>query len=272
MNGHFAIRRLLLATALPIEAKIHKACIEGNTEEVVRLMNSKIAISIDDINQKKTLLVAVGNQNVAIVRELLKLKVDVDVRDEDDDYTPMHMAAQAGNLTIVQDLLKHGAKVNPLADDGISVLWLAICVEKYQIAELLIKHGATFIGYKGNLLDPSAEGYYGVCKVLLENGANVDGDGDVPETPLHHAAENGHLEIVELLIKNGANVNFPDENHQTPFHGAVVRNRADSVKRFFELGTNLDLNNRNQYGRTAFEDAVKKNLGGILKMLMYDNH
>ena len=75
-----------------------------------------------------------------------------------------------------------------------------------------------------------------------------------------------------LLIKNGANVNFPDENHQTPFHGAVVRNRADSVKRFFELGTNLDLNNRNQYGRTAFEDAAKKNLGGILKMLMYDNH
>ena len=78
MNGHFAIGRLLLATALPIEAKIHKACIEGNTEEVVRLMNSKIAINIDDINQKKTILVAVRNQNVTTVRELLKMNIDVD--------------------------------------------------------------------------------------------------------------------------------------------------------------------------------------------------
>ena len=93
------------------------------------------------INQKKTILVAVRNQNVTTVRELLKMNIDVDVRDGDDDYTPMHMAANAGNLTIVEELLKHGAKVNPIADDGISVLWAAICVKKYQIAELLIKPG-----------------------------------------------------------------------------------------------------------------------------------
>ena len=110
-----------------------------------------------------------------------------------------------------------------------------------------------------------------MCQVLLENGANVDGLAEL-YTPLHFAVLQGHLDIVELLIKNGANVNFPDEDHQTPFHVAVVYKRADVVKMFFELGANLDLNKRNQYGRTAFEDAVKKKLGGILKMLMYKNH
>ena len=124
-------------------------------------------------------------------------------------------------------------------------------------------------------LGPKGPGGIKTCtchKVLLQNGANVDGDM-WSMSNLHFAAEDGYINIVELLIQNGANVNFLDEERQTPFHGAVLHNRADVVRRFFELGTNFDLNNRNMFGNTAFEDAVeKKELGGILKMMMYHNH
>ena len=142
--------------------------------------------------------------------------------------------------------------------------------------QLLLKYGAKYHGFKdidisSILQDASYEGCYEVCKVLLENGANVDGLAE-PYTPLHYAADEGHLEIIELLIKNGANVNFRDDDFQSPFHGAAIRNRADSVKMFFDLGTDLDLNIRNILDRTVFEDALEKKLGGIFKMLIFNNH
>ena len=91
INGNLSIVDLLLATALP--ANIHKASIDGNTEDFVVIMNSNFAINIDEINQKKTLLVAVKNQNVTIVRGLLKMNADVNIRDED-GQTPLIVAGK----------------------------------------------------------------------------------------------------------------------------------------------------------------------------------
>ena len=278
INGNLSIVDLLLANAQPIEAKIHKACKEENTEEVVLLMNSKIAINIDDINQKKTLLVAVGNQNETIVGEFLKMDVDVNILNED-GLTPLQIATDDGSMTIVEELLKHGAKVNVLDSDGLSSLFVAIVSENFQVAELLIKHGAQYHGYtdadvSSSLHGASYEGCYEVCKVLLENGANVDGLLAETVKPLHSAAENGHLDIVELLVKHGANVNILDEFNITPFNGAVRNNCATIVKRFFELGTNLDLNIRNIDGNTAFEDAVdsRKRFGRVGKLMIFQEH
>ena len=93
-------------------------------------------------------------------------------------------------------------------------------------------------------------------------------------SPLHFAAEEEYLDILELLIKHGANVNYRDEDNVTPFNGAVHYNHADVVQRFFELGTNLDLNIRNDYGNTAFEDAVdsKKTFGRVGKLMIFQEH
>ena len=114
-------------------------------------------------------------------------------------------------------------------------------------------------------------GHEGIVELLLSKGANVNQKA-YRTIGIHFAAESGYLDILQLLIKNGANVNFLDEDRQTPFHGAAIRNRVDSVKTFFELGTNLDLNIRNIEGNTVFEEVVGKKLGGIFKMLIYDNH
>ena len=93
-------------------------------------------------------------------------------------------------------------------------------------------------------------------------------------SPLHFAAEDEYLDILELLIKHGANVNYRDEDNVTPFNGAVHYNHADVVQRFFELGTNLDLNIRNDYGNTAFEDTFgsRKRFGNVGKLMIYQDH
>ena len=52
-----------------------------------------------------------------------------------------------------------------------------------------------------------------MAKVLLMAGSNVNdqsGQYCCGVTPLHDAAENGHLEVVKLLLSYGASINLKD--------------------------------------------------------------
>jgi len=44
------------------------------------------------------------------------------------------------------------------------------------------------------------------------------------ETPLHYAAESGHLSVVEYLVNQKADINVSDEYDQTPLHLAADNN------------------------------------------------
>ena len=242
---------------------------------VKRFLEIGCNVNVTNEMNQTPLHLASENGHYQIVELLLDYDAEIDKADVF-QQTALHLAANEGFMTIVQKLLKHGAKIDLLDSIGRSALYMAIWSDKLQVAELLLKHGAKDHGFKdidisSILSDASYEGCYEVCRILLENGANVDGLAEL-YTPLHYAADEGHLEIIELLIKNGANVNFRDDDFQSPFHGAAIRNRADSVKKFFDLGTDLDLNIRNIEGNTVFEDALEKKLGGIFKMLIFDNH
>jgi ankyrin repeat protein len=53
--------------------------------------------------------------------------------------------------------------------------------------------------------------HVGVCRWLLDSGADVDAvGGDLKATPLMWAARNGHLYVVHLLLSRGADPNILD--------------------------------------------------------------
>ncbi|XP_033212321.1 transient receptor potential channel pyrexia-like [Belonocnema kinseyi] len=77
--------------------------------------------------------------------ELLLQKPEVDVNALDEmNRTPLHNAVMApgSNITIVELLLKHGARVNPIDKTGFSPLHVAALEEHAECVEMLIRNGA----------------------------------------------------------------------------------------------------------------------------------
>lgn len=57
-----------------------------------------------------------------------------------------------------------------------------------------------------------------MCRVLLQQGADVNIQNKHQQTPLHVASIGSNRAILELLIKQGAQTNTKDYNRQTPLH------------------------------------------------------
>jgi hypothetical protein len=90
-------------------------------------------------------------------------------------------AVKNANYSLVDQLLKQGKDSNSFDEWGVASLQVAIKKGYDDIAELLILNGADV------------------------NKSDIDGD---TTTPLHTAAQGGHLEIVKLLVQKGAGLHF----------------------------------------------------------------
>ncbi|MFS9037648.1 ankyrin repeat domain-containing protein [Streptococcus australis] len=47
--------------------------------------------------------------------------------------------------------------------------------------------------------------------LLIENGANVNQQGELNFTPIQNACLHGNIDIIEILLKNGAKTNIKNE-------------------------------------------------------------
>jgi ankyrin repeat protein len=56
-----------------------------------------------------------------------------------------------------------------------------------------------------------------VVKYFLENGANINIEGENKYTPLHFAYANGHFRIIDLLEEKGANQYAEDKDGRKPW-------------------------------------------------------
>ena len=55
-----------------------------------------------------------------------------------------------------------------------------------------------------------------IIKVLINAGVDIQKPGQFGYTPLHAAAQNGHLEVVQTLVKYGGSVNCKNKDGDTP--------------------------------------------------------
>ena len=163
-RGHVEVSRLLLQCGANIDAKdngeqtpLYFASGSGHLEVAQLLLESNADPNTWSWYYRRTTMtplhVALRWEHLGVVQLLLQHGVDLNAQNSSGD-TLLHFAAQRGQLGVVQQLLELGANVHvrnnhdqtPLVSQsrwgrGISDIGL-LGNEKYEIEELLLKHGA----------------------------------------------------------------------------------------------------------------------------------
>lgn len=132
--------------------------------------------------------------------------IDLDGNDEN-GWTPILAASEAGLLEAVQFFADKGASVNRASPSGLTPLHLAC---------------------QGGHLD--------VARYLLENDAQVDAKTPQGISPLMIAAAWDYSDVVDLLLQRGANPNSRDILGQNALDIALDKNSTSSVAILNSLG------------------------------------
>ena len=154
--------------------------------------------------------------------------------------TPLYLAATKGYDKVIELLLRHGANVNAMNNQGWTALHVASANGYLPATRILLDHNADTSlqdDYGKTPLHCALEnGHLGIALSLIER----IGDQDVRDgrniTPLYRASEMGYLEVVLALLKNHADANARGEGNKTPLHRALERRRLAVVQALLEHG------------------------------------
>ena len=169
-------------------------------------------LAADTVATKDTRLVQAakaGNSAAAIA--LIQKRIDPNVA-EPDGTTALHWAVRSNDLSLVDRLIKAGAKANTENRYGVTPIFLACQNASGAVVERLIAAGvsANTTGPEGEtaLHTCAHSGNVDAAKVLLAHGASINaGDSWRGQTPLMWAAAQRHPQMITVLVEAGADVN-----------------------------------------------------------------
>jgi len=158
---------------------------------------------------------AEGLRKCAVISRLL-LAAGADVNATDGDCrTPLHWAAEHGNVGAAAVLLGHGAHVNARDWMDRTPLHWATVGNSVGVPALLLAYGADVNVRDRDRATPLhliivGDNAREVGALLLEQGVDLSARDVWGRTPLHTAASGGEPTFVQLLIAHGADVNALD--------------------------------------------------------------
>ena len=147
-----------------------------------------------------------------MVNKLLEQKVNVDAQGKQ-GVTALMLAAENNQVEIVKLLLKKNADPNLEDQTGWTALMKAVYQGNTTCVEALAARSRQEVNR--GLLIAALTGHKEIAKILLDNGAEVDSRADDGRTPLMLAAIKGDSDLVSLLLKAGADPTLTDKSGAT---------------------------------------------------------
>jgi len=212
------------------------------------------------------LYIAAHSGDVAKVRHCLSVKADPNQMYL--EFTPIYAASQNGHTQVVRMLLESGA--DPNKNQKGSPMYTAVSGQHVEIMKLLAKHGADVdLGY-GNFTPLYLSCQMGLKEAVLclcQLGANVNqsvGTSENKTAPLYTAASRGYFEICRILLQFGADVNLGYKDYDTsPIYASVSNNHVEATKVLLRWGA--DTNRKNGISKSLPIHIAKTECAKILK-------
>lgn len=174
--------------------------------------------------------------NLDAVRALVAKQAEIDAKDKLGS-TPLHLASWKGSSEIVELLIRHGADINGRGIDGATALHYAAQENRLEVAATLLANGAELDATGGrdrgytSLHVACLHGSADVARFLLDKGADVNrASGSKGLTPLHMAAGEGNMGLVRMLVEEGADVGIRDVEGATASDTASANGHVEVAR------------------------------------------
>ncbi|KAK6730167.1 hypothetical protein RB195_006932 [Necator americanus] len=257
---------------------LHLAC-RGGSMEAIRVA---IAAGCDDANMQNAVgrtplheVAHLGDAN--LLKVMFKLHANANILDKD-DKTPVHVAAERGFTSIVEQLIdKFGGSIRARTRDGSTLLHIAASSGHTSTALAFLKRGVPLFmpNKKGalGLHSAAAAGFNEVVKMLIARGTNVDIRTRDNYTALHVAVQSGKASVVETLLGAGADIHVKGgELGQTALHIAASLSGPESREcaiMLLKSGGQPDV--AQEDGETCLHLAARNGNREIMRLLLNEN-
>ncbi|RMJ17772.1 hypothetical protein CDV36_002555 [Fusarium kuroshium] len=231
--------------------------VRKRSEPIVELLlECSTEADVQGLNTLKTtptpLHLAAVSENAAIVESLINRGAQVNARLESElDMTPVHLAAERGNLQVLEAMFK--AQVEPDVPDkyGRTAMHVAVAEGYLDLIPWLKGKGFDIDKFDGDGLRPLGLAFnkrnFDMAKLLVDQGANIDGKPFTTKAYIHTAASSENLPVMDFLIEHGASIDIRDPNRDTALILAATRGSCDGILRLIKAGANVETRGTDQF-------------------------
>ncbi|XP_059489715.1 uncharacterized protein LOC132204878 [Neocloeon triangulifer] len=250
---------------------LHLACFNGKLENVQYLLGlNGFILEKKGSNGKTALHYAALRGYIAVADFLLSKGADINARD-DDNQTPLTISTYFTNEKMCRFLVGRGADSSAVDRNGNNALHIACFTGKLENVQYLLGSNGFSLENRGNngkvaLHYAALSSHIAVAKFLLSKGADVNARDDNNETPLTLAATFSNA-MCRIIVDNGADLSAVNSEGNDALHLACINGKLENVKYLLSLN-GFSLEKKGKNGKTALHNAARKGHIDVVEFLL----
>lgn len=228
---------------------LHTLCIQGDTRGVIERCKLSPASINDLVYGKPALWHAAMRGHKDVVRAMVILGADVNVKDTNNEETALHIACHKGFVDIAMIITSRNREAVHIRDGryGWQALHHACERGHLELACALVDNGGAIIDAVDKdgwtpMHHACICGFDDVADAMYRRGSSIHKATNNGWTALHLCCRRGLMDFAMTIILDGASINAKDDNGQTPLEMAHPE-RID-VKALTEVSVRLNKQNR----------------------------